>query len=327
MIKLHSFINTFHQLWKAGETAHLDLNTHAGQAWIGIRTPLGYYSQTHPHNHNVPQTHHTHTQNPPHTPQTPTHQQHHTHTKRSPSYFRRLQCRKTDREANSTTTNTNSAEKAELTQTLAEQANQTRKLTAQFHHNSAEQVEHITTPAEKAATTTLPAEQADKTTASAEQAGNNTIDNNISTKKVDHSHQQIATPTTEIEHTKAYTKNSSTPNTNTTTHNTPEVTDDDIRIRYKKFTNVLQRPLNADDIAFFKRHCPNPTEEDIIQTSKLYINLRIQKTQQLQQELSDQGINTTLTQLTKALTKQDNEKLIKAIAQTTINIRSTTPHQ
>ena len=288
MIKLHSFINTFHQLWKAGETAHLDLNTHAGQAWIGIRTPLGYYGQTHPHNHNVPQTHHTHTQNPPHTPQTPTHQQHHTHTKRSPSYFRRLQRRKKDREANTTTTNTNSAEKAELTQTLAEQANQTRKLTAQFHHNSAEQVEHITTPAEKAATTTLPAEQADKTTASAEQAGNNTIDNNISTKKVDHSHQQIATPTTEIEHTKAYTKNSSTPNTNTTTHNTPEVTDDDIRIRYKKLANVMQRPLNADEIAFSKIHCPNPTEEYVVQICKLYTTVQIEKQQQLQQELSNQ---------------------------------------
>ena len=326
MIKLHYFINTFHQLWKAGETAHLDLNTHAGQAWIGIRTPLGYYGQIHPHNHNIPQTHHTHTQKPPHTTQTPIHKQHHAHTKRSPSYFRRLQRRKLDREANNTI-NTNSAEKAEDTQTLAEQANQTGKLTAQFHHNSAEQVEHIATPAEKAATTTLPAEQADKTTASAEQASNHTIDNSISTKKVDHNHLQIDTPTAEVEHTKAYTENYSTPNTNNTTHNTPEVTDDDIRIRYKKFTNVLQRPLNADDIAFFKRKCPNPTEEDIIQYSKLYINLRIQNTQQLQQELSDQGINTTLTQLTKALTKQDNEKLIKAIAQTNINIRSTTPHQ
>ena len=220
MIKLHSFKNTFHQLWKAGETAHLDLNTHAGQAWIGIRTPLGYYGQTHQHNHNIPQTHHTHTQHPPYAQQTPTHQQHHTHTnnKRSPSYFRRLQRRKTDRVAKSTTTDTNSAEKAEFTKTPAEKANQTRTLTAQFHHNSAEQVEHITTPAEKATTTTLPAEQADKTTAPAEQAGNNTIDNNISTKKVDHSHQQIATPTAEVEHTTAYTKNSSTLNTNTTTH-------------------------------------------------------------------------------------------------------------
>ncbi len=176
-----------------------------------------------------------------------------------------------DREANSTT-NTKSAEKAEDTKTPAEQANQTRPLTAQIHHNSTEQVLHITTPAEKAATTTPSAEQADKTTEPTEQSGNNTINNNISTEKVDHNHQQIATPTAEVEHTTTYTINNSTLNTNTTTHNTPEVTDDDIRIRYKKFTNVLQRPLNADDIAFFKRKCPNPTEEDIIEVCKLCIN-------------------------------------------------------
>ena len=274
MIKLHSFINTFHQLWKAGETAHLDLNTHAGQAWIGIRTPLGYYGQTHQHNHNIPQTHHKHTQHPPHTPQTPTHQQHHTHTnnKRSPSFFRRLQRRKTDRVANNTTTNTNSAEKAEDTKTPAEQANQTR------------QVEHITTPAEKAATTTPPAEQADKTTEPTEQAGNNTINNNISTEKVDHNHQQIATPTAEVEHTTTYTINYSTLNTNTTTHNTPEVTDDDIRIRYKKYSNVKQQPLSADKIACFKRLCPNPTEEDIIQICKIHIDERIKHTQKSQQK-------------------------------------------
>ena len=265
MIKLHSFINTFHQLWKAGETAHLDLNTHAGQAWIGIRTPLGYYGQTHPHNHNVPQTHHTHTQNPPHTPQTPTHQQHHTHTKRSPSYFRRLQRRKIDREADSTT-NTNSAEKAEDTITPAEQANQTRPLIAQIHHNSTEQVEHITIPAEKAVTTTPPAEQANKTTEPTEQVGNNT--------------------TAEVEHTTTYTINNSTLNTNTTTHNTPEVTDDDIRIRYKKYSNVKQQPLSANEIACFKRICPNPTEEDIIQICKIHINERIKHTQKLQQKLT-----------------------------------------
>ena len=285
MIKLHYFINTFHQLWKAGETAHFDLNTHAGQAWIGIRTPLGYYGQIHPHNHNIPQTHHTHTQKPPHTTQTPTHKQHHAHTKRSPSYFRRLQRRKLDREANNTT-NTNSAEKAEDTITPAEQANQIRPQIAQTHHNSTEQVEHITIPAEKAVTTTPPAEQADKTTEPTEQAGNNTINNNISTEKVDHNHQQIATPTAEVEHTTTYTINYSTLNTNTTTHNTPEVTDDDIRIRYKKYSNVKQQPLSAGEIACFKRMCPNPTEEDIIQICKIHINECIKHTQQLQQKLT-----------------------------------------
>ena len=28
-------------LWAAGETAHLDLDTHAGKAWVGIRVQLG----------------------------------------------------------------------------------------------------------------------------------------------------------------------------------------------------------------------------------------------------------------------------------------------
>ena len=39
--ELHSFIFKFHQLWKAGVTAHLDLDTHAGQAWVGLRVHLG----------------------------------------------------------------------------------------------------------------------------------------------------------------------------------------------------------------------------------------------------------------------------------------------
>ena len=138
----------------------------------------------------------------------------------------------------------------------------------------------------KAATTTPPAEQADKTTEPTEQAGNNTINNNISTEKVDHNHQQIATPTAEVEHTTTYTKNSSSPNTNITTHNTPEVTDDDIRIRYKKYSNVKQQPLSAGEIACFKRICPNPTEEDIIQICKIHINERIKHTQKLQQKLT-----------------------------------------
>ena len=150
MLKLHSFINTFHQLWKAGETAHLHLDTHAGQAWIAIRTPLGYYGQPNQHHSNTTQTHYTHT---PHTLQTPTHQQQtpHTNTKRSPSYFRRLQRRKANRTANSTTTDTYSAEKVENTDKIAEQANHTMAQTEQFHHNSTqtEQVTHIITPAEK----------------------------------------------------------------------------------------------------------------------------------------------------------------------------------
>ena len=39
--ELDSFIRKFHQLWRAGFTAHLDIDAHAGQAWVGIRAQLG----------------------------------------------------------------------------------------------------------------------------------------------------------------------------------------------------------------------------------------------------------------------------------------------
>ena len=37
-----SFVGKFHQLWRAGASAHLDLECHAGQAWVGIQVQLGY---------------------------------------------------------------------------------------------------------------------------------------------------------------------------------------------------------------------------------------------------------------------------------------------
>ena len=39
--ELDSFVQKFHQLWKDGVTAHLDLNAHAGTAWVGLRVQLG----------------------------------------------------------------------------------------------------------------------------------------------------------------------------------------------------------------------------------------------------------------------------------------------
>ena len=39
--ELDSFVKKFHQLWKAGLTVHLDLDAHAGKAWVGIRAQLG----------------------------------------------------------------------------------------------------------------------------------------------------------------------------------------------------------------------------------------------------------------------------------------------
>ena len=42
--ELNSFIGKFHQLWNAGYSAHLDISSNAGQAWVGLRVQLGYSS-------------------------------------------------------------------------------------------------------------------------------------------------------------------------------------------------------------------------------------------------------------------------------------------
>ena len=39
--EIDSLIQKFHQLWSAGVSAHLDLDTHAGEAWVGLRVRLG----------------------------------------------------------------------------------------------------------------------------------------------------------------------------------------------------------------------------------------------------------------------------------------------
>ena len=41
--ELNAFICKFHQLWQAGLTAHLDVDTHAGNAWVGLRVQLGHH--------------------------------------------------------------------------------------------------------------------------------------------------------------------------------------------------------------------------------------------------------------------------------------------
>ena len=40
--ELDSFMQKFHQLWSAGVSAHLDLETHGGRAWVGLRVQLGH---------------------------------------------------------------------------------------------------------------------------------------------------------------------------------------------------------------------------------------------------------------------------------------------
>ena len=39
--ELETFLIKFNQLWKAGQSAKLDLETHAGQAWVGLRLHIG----------------------------------------------------------------------------------------------------------------------------------------------------------------------------------------------------------------------------------------------------------------------------------------------
>ena len=39
--ELDSFVKKFHQLWSAGHSAHLDLESHAGRPWVGLRVQLG----------------------------------------------------------------------------------------------------------------------------------------------------------------------------------------------------------------------------------------------------------------------------------------------
>ena len=40
--ELDTFIQKFQQLWNSGHTAHLDLDTCAGRAWVGLRVQLGH---------------------------------------------------------------------------------------------------------------------------------------------------------------------------------------------------------------------------------------------------------------------------------------------
>ena len=39
---MDTFIFKFKQLWQSGLEAHLNLDTKAGQAWVGLRVRLGY---------------------------------------------------------------------------------------------------------------------------------------------------------------------------------------------------------------------------------------------------------------------------------------------
>ena len=82
--ELKNFVERFHQLWQAGYNAHLNVDSHAGYAWCGLRVDLGA------------------------APAAPRHQQVRPGPRRhAPSYRRRLEARAAARAAAS-----NEAEKA-----------------------------------------------------------------------------------------------------------------------------------------------------------------------------------------------------------------------
>ena len=47
--ELDSFVKKFYQLWSAGYSAHLDLESHSGKAWVGLRVQLGHAPPGHLH--------------------------------------------------------------------------------------------------------------------------------------------------------------------------------------------------------------------------------------------------------------------------------------
>jgi hypothetical protein len=41
LTELDTFVQKFKQLWKSDQDAHLNLESHAGKAWVGLRLRLG----------------------------------------------------------------------------------------------------------------------------------------------------------------------------------------------------------------------------------------------------------------------------------------------
>ena len=81
MTELDSFVYKFHQLWKAGLTVHLDVDAHAGKAWVGLRVQLG------------------HVPGPAHHQVYPSHSKTSHHPRRGPAYQRRQERRQAARAA------------------------------------------------------------------------------------------------------------------------------------------------------------------------------------------------------------------------------------
>ena len=97
--ELDNFVLKFHQLRSQGFTAHLELDTHAGQAWVGLKVMLGNVQQQHKPNPKPSRN-------------------------RSPSYFRRQEKRKAARAADAESQTTHNVN--QLKNVTAEEANSSK---------------------------------------------------------------------------------------------------------------------------------------------------------------------------------------------------------
>ena len=88
--ELDNFVLKFHQLRSQGFTAHLELDTHAGQAWVGLKVMLGNVQQQHKPNPKPSRN-------------------------RSPSYFRRQEKRKAARAAAAESQTTHNVNQSNVT--------------------------------------------------------------------------------------------------------------------------------------------------------------------------------------------------------------------
>ena len=43
--QVESFVQKFRELWRDGLSTHLDLDCHAGEAWVGLRLRLGHHNE------------------------------------------------------------------------------------------------------------------------------------------------------------------------------------------------------------------------------------------------------------------------------------------
>ena len=43
--QVESFVQKFRELWRDGLSAHIDIDCHAGEAWVGLRLRLGHHHE------------------------------------------------------------------------------------------------------------------------------------------------------------------------------------------------------------------------------------------------------------------------------------------